>query len=83
MPVDELSRGREGMALLIDERSAMSYVELTPWFSREPWRSVVDQGLGLDLAERQVRAPDTPRAGTVGSATVRSGIRSRPLRAAH
>ncbi|MGO9344249.1 MAG: type IV secretory system conjugative DNA transfer family protein [Acidimicrobiales bacterium] len=50
MPVDELSRGREGMALLIDERSAMSYVELTPWFDRDPWRSVVDQGLVLDLA---------------------------------
>lgn len=43
MPVDELSRGREGMALVIDERSAMAYVELTPWFRSEPWRSVVER----------------------------------------
>ncbi len=48
MPVDELSRGKEGMALVIDERSGMGYVELTPWFSNEPWRSVVDQGRSID-----------------------------------
>jgi type IV secretion system protein VirD4 len=47
MPVDQLSRGREGMALVIDESSSMSYVGLTPFFSEEPWRSVVNQGLDL------------------------------------
>jgi hypothetical protein len=73
MPVDELSRGREGMALLIDERSSMSYVGLTPWFDNEPWRSVVDQGRGFDLttgglerptpAERGKPAPERPGPG--------------------
>ncbi len=57
MPVDELSRGREGMALLIDERSAMSYLELTPWFSKEPWWSVVHQGRGIDLAGGELERP--------------------------
>jgi hypothetical protein len=35
------------MALVIDESSSMSYVGLTPFFSEEPWRSVVNQGLDL------------------------------------
>jgi hypothetical protein len=79
MPVDELSRGREGMALVVDEHSVMGYVGLTPWFSNEPWRSVVDQGRGIDLAtagpERQApgkqeldapRAPQAPQAPQAG-----------------
>ena len=64
MPVDELSRGQEGMALLIDERSAMGYLELTPWYSTEPWRSVVDQGRSIELAgglEPQPRQPQQPQ----------------------
>ena len=61
MPVDELSRGTEGMALLIDERSEMTYVGLTPFFSEEPWLSIVnaepDPGLSVRGPEL---APDGP-----------------------
>jgi hypothetical protein len=60
MPVDQLSRGREGMALVIDESSSMSYVGLTPFFSEEPWRSVVNQGLDLG---RSTPTPGYPAPG--------------------
>ena len=39
LPVDEISRGRPGEALVIEDRSAMSTVRLTAWFAEEPWRS--------------------------------------------
>lgn len=39
MPVDALSRGRPGCALVIDSGNQMGWVRLTPWFSNEPWRS--------------------------------------------
>ena len=57
MPVDELSRGTEGMALLIDERSEMTYVGLTPFFSEEPWLSIVDQA----TPSRSRRLPEPDR----------------------
>ncbi|HVC69884.1 MAG TPA: type IV secretory system conjugative DNA transfer family protein [Acidimicrobiales bacterium] len=41
LPVDVVGRGEPGMALVVDERNAMGWVRLTPWFSSEPWRSVV------------------------------------------
>jgi type IV secretion system protein VirD4 len=60
MPVDELSRGNEGMALLIDERSQMTYVGLTPFFSEEPWLSIVNAEPDLGVS---VRGPELPRDG--------------------
>ena len=47
LPVDVVGRGEPGMALVVDERNAMGWVRLTPWFSSEPWRSVA---LGADRA---------------------------------
>ena len=64
MPEDEISRGIEGMALVIDERSEMGYVGLTPWFDSEPWRSVAHQDRAIDLEkagpERPARQPLQP-----------------------
>lgn len=64
LAVDELSRGRTGMALVLDERSNMGFVKLTPWFSEEPWRSVVEQGRALEmdrgLGDREQR-PSLPQ----------------------
>jgi type IV secretion system protein VirD4 len=37
LPVDVLSRGRPGHALVVDGRSTMSWVTLTPWFAAAPW----------------------------------------------
>jgi type IV secretion system protein VirD4 len=56
MPVDEISRGVDGMALLLDERSKMGFVKLTPW-SEEPWLSVVNQGRPI---ERNLPTPSGP-----------------------
>ncbi|MFZ0667462.1 MAG: type IV secretory system conjugative DNA transfer family protein [Acidimicrobiales bacterium] len=54
LAVDELSRGEDGKALVVDERSNMGYVKLTPWFSEEPWRSVVSQNRILEIERPQV-----------------------------
>ena len=45
LPADAVGRGAPGMALVVDERNAMGWVRLTPWFSSEPWRSAA---LGAD-----------------------------------
>jgi hypothetical protein len=61
MAVDELSRGREGMALVIDETSEMSYVGLTPFFSDEPWLSVVSEpDLGVSVRRRELPSQGSP-----------------------
>lgn len=52
MPVDELSRGRKGMALVIDESTKMNYVGLTPFYEKEPWRSAAGFGPALGLGAR-------------------------------
>jgi type IV secretion system protein VirD4 len=39
--VDEVSKGKQGMALVLDERNQDIDIELTPCFS-EPWLSIVD-----------------------------------------
>jgi hypothetical protein len=49
LAVDELSRGENGKALVVDERSNMGYVRLTPWFSDDLWRSVVSQNRILEI----------------------------------
>jgi type IV secretion system protein VirD4 len=49
LAVDELSRGEDGKALVVDERSNMGYVRLTPWFSDDLWRSVVSQNRILEI----------------------------------
>jgi type IV secretion system protein VirD4 len=60
MPVDEISRGKEGMALIIDESTTMNYVGLTPFFSEEPWLSIVNQGPKLGLS---AQGPGLPPPG--------------------
>lgn len=47
MPADEVSRGADGMALVIDEHSRIGYLRLTPWHRAEPWLSVVAEPLGM------------------------------------
>jgi len=49
LPVDVVARGRPGMALVVDEKNAMGWIELTPWFAHEPWRTAA-LGTGLQLA---------------------------------
>jgi type IV secretion system protein VirD4 len=51
LPVDVVGRGAPGMALVVSERNEMGWVELTPWFTHEPWRSAA---LG---PQRQVGGP--------------------------
>jgi hypothetical protein len=64
MPVDELSRGSVGKALVIDERSELTYVGLTPFFSDEPWLSIVNAGPDPGLSFRGPElAPDGPAPG--------------------
>jgi type IV secretion system protein VirD4 len=65
MPVDELSRGQEGKALVVDEHTRMGYVNLTPWWGTDPWRSVVDQNRGLEqrLTRQHELPPPGPQTG--------------------
>jgi type IV secretory pathway TraG/TraD family ATPase VirD4 len=54
LPVDELSRGRPGAALLLDGERPPAWMRLTPWHSAEPWRTVAYEGrlaLGRQLRE--------------------------------
>ena len=39
LAVDDIARGHQGAGLVVDERNAMGWVRLTPWFAEEPWRS--------------------------------------------
>ncbi len=39
LPVDVVGRGEPGMALVMNERNAMGWIRLTPWFATEPWRT--------------------------------------------
>ena len=64
LTVEEISKGRDGEALVFDERSKPGYMELTPYF-QEPWLSVVDPSpdpapdLGRDLG-RGAGGPEGP-----------------------
>lgn len=40
LAVDDVGRGRPGMALVVDHRNSMGWVKLTPWFAHEPWRTM-------------------------------------------
>ena len=44
LPVDELSRGRPGAALLLDGERPPAWMRLTPWHSAEPWPTVAHEG---------------------------------------
>lgn len=46
LPVAAISKGKEGHALLLDERAGFYGVKLTPWY-REPFLSVVEPEIGL------------------------------------
>ncbi len=48
LPVDELSQGRPGSALVVGDRNRMSWVRLTPYFAEEPWRTATRAGPGLE-----------------------------------
>jgi hypothetical protein len=54
LPVDVVGRGQPGMALAVDEKNTMGWIQLTPWFSHEPWRRAV---LGT---ERELTGPTGP-----------------------
>ncbi|HXQ60463.1 MAG TPA: type IV secretory system conjugative DNA transfer family protein [Acidimicrobiales bacterium] len=58
LPVDVVGRGEPGMALVVNERNAMRWVRLTPWFSSEPWRSVA---LGGERPPPSFDGPPGPR----------------------
>jgi type IV secretory pathway TraG/TraD family ATPase VirD4 len=40
LPVDEVARGRPGMALVIAQMAKPEWAQLTPWYSSEPWRTI-------------------------------------------
>jgi type IV secretion system protein VirD4 len=42
LPVDAVARGMPGMGLLVNERNAVEWVRLTPYFAHEPWRSITE-----------------------------------------
>ncbi len=48
LPVDVVARGQSGMALVVNEKNTMGWVELTPWFDNEPWRTAA-RGTGREL----------------------------------
>ncbi len=60
LPVDVVGRGEPGMALVVNERNAMGWVRLTPWFSNEPWRSVA-LGAGREVPSPERRPEPVPR----------------------
>jgi len=66
MPVDELSRGAKGMALVVDERTEMGYVKLTRWFDHDLWHSVVDAGHRVHTRSRSILGPEGPGRGHPG-----------------
>ncbi len=41
LPVDVVARGRSGMALAIDARNQIGWVQLTPSYAFSPWRELV------------------------------------------
>ena len=66
LPVDVVGRGEPGMALVVNERNAMGWVRLTPWFSSEPWRTVAN-GAGRVLGSPEGRPdPHLLRRGRAG-----------------
>jgi hypothetical protein len=46
----------------VDEHTQMGYVHLTPWWDKDPWRSVVEQNRGIE--QRPVRRSELPPPGT-------------------
>ncbi len=73
LPVDVVARGRPGMALVVDEKKTMGWIELTPWFANEPWRTAA-LGTGLrragpsGLERHPGRGRERPGRGRNGSA---------------
>ena len=57
LPVEELGRGQPGMAVVVDERNALGWIGLTPWYAHEPWRSMARTP---DL-ERRFEGPELGR----------------------
>jgi hypothetical protein len=58
--VEELAKGRDGVAVVFNERSEPGYVELTPHLV-EPWSSIVDPTPGLDRSPSRGPARDLAR----------------------
>jgi len=62
LPVDVVGRGETGMALVMNERNAMGWVRLTPWFATEPWRTLALEP-ERELTGRDVRPRHPERPG--------------------
>jgi hypothetical protein len=60
LAVEELGRGMAGMAVVVDERNAVGWVRLTPWFAHEPWRTMVE-GPGRQDLRSLDRLPEQAR----------------------
>jgi type IV secretion system protein VirD4 len=54
LPVDVISRGRLGAALVVGTRNQMGWVHLTPWFG-EPWRSLLIRERATPVRDGPVR----------------------------
>ncbi len=67
LPVDVVGRGQTGMALMVDEKNRMGWIQLTPWFSHEPWRRAV---LG---PEPELTGPPGPAAARIPAGTSGAG----------
>ena len=78
LPVDVVGRGEPGMALVVNERNAMGWVRLTPWFADEPWRTAA---LGPGRAMSRPRRRGTATAASerlTGRAPGEGGGRAGP-----
>jgi type IV secretory pathway TraG/TraD family ATPase VirD4 len=63
LPPDVITRGAVGHALAFDERNRPAWVPLTPFYAREPWRTLCGAGRSVER-----------RAGRSVGATVRPGV---------
>jgi hypothetical protein len=57
LPVDVIARGSPGTALVIGDRTQMSWVGLTPWQSDDLWRSAL-----TETVERNHAKPERARS---------------------
>lgn len=61
LPIDAIAQGRPQSALLIDGADRPSWVDLTPWYSSQPWLDAAWRGAALDGSPtpRPDRPPST------------------------
>lgn len=66
LPVDAIAQGREGAALVLDRCNQARWINLTPWYRTEPWRSAIEAGRERTPGDGQALAPSAERAPAPG-----------------